>query len=265
MKAYDFIYDGRALSSYGFMICKFGSGGLETISNGSNIAFNTVSTLNGAKWEHTRSEYTDCITSTFQICKHPCMDGNAEVTLREQREIMRWLNRKEFHAFKLMDEEYTNILFEASFNVSKIEIDGKVYGFELEMITNRPYGYGEPIILNLKTVQSNTIHKIYSKCDEEGFVYPDEMEITINSDGDLDISNGLEQRTMRIANCTNGEVLKLSYPVIESSNAAHKIQNDFNWQFFRIATTFKDKLNEITVSLPCSIKIQYRPVIKVGV
>lgn len=265
MKIFDFEYDGISLRNMGYIVCNFGSKGLETISNGSQITFNKVSTFNGSKHKLVSTEYEDCLTATFQICKHPCeANGVEEITIEESRIIMRWLNRKDFHKFRLFNEGYINIYFEASFNVSKIELDGKIYGFELEMITNRPYAIHEPIMNTIKNTQENGTKTIYSKSDEEGYIYPD-MEITINSDGDLKIHNGLENRTMYIANCKAGEVIKIKYPMIESSLSSHKIQNDFNWQFFRIANSYRNKANELTISLPCTIKMVYSPIVKVGI
>lgn len=264
MKCYDFEYDGHLLSDKGFIICKFDSSGTDTISNGSYITFNTISTMKGAKHELTSSEYSDCLTATFQICKHPCIVGDGEITLQELREIMRWLNRKEFHKFKLLDLEHANIFFEASFNVSKIEFDGKIYGIELEMFTNKPYALQEPILITLKNIVSNGKKQIFSKSDEEGYIYPD-MEIIIEEDGDFEFFNSLENRTMRIANCKAGEIISVRYPMIKSSLSAHKIQNDFNWKFFRIANTFRTRVNDVTISLPCTIKMRYSPVVKIGI
>ena len=265
MKAYDFEYDGLRLSDKGFIICKFNSDSVETISNGSEITFNTVSTMNGMKHELTSSEYGECLTATFQICKNLCTSsGDEEISLEDMRDIMRWLNRKGFHKFKLRDIEYTGIYFEASFNVSKIEIGGKVYGFELELFTNRPFALYEPVLLTIRNDVANEVKNIFSKSDEEGYIYPD-MEITIDSDGDLEIYNSFENRTMRIANCKAGEVITLNYPIIQSSLPSHKIQNDFNWIFFRIASSFKNRVNKITISLPCTIKMKYLPIVKVGI
>lgn len=265
MKSYDFEYDSLRLSDKGFVICTFDGYGVETVSNGSVISFNTVPTLNGMKHELTSSTYEDCLTATLQICKNPCAAHDLEeISLEDMRDIMRWLNRKNFHKFKLLgDDEYLNIYFEASFNVSKIEINGVLYGFELEMFTNTPFGLHEPVIINIDSEESQT-HSIFSKSDEEGYIYPN-MEITMKSGGDLEIYNAMEDRTMIIKNCTSGEVINIDYPIITSSVSSHKIQNDFNWKFFRIATEFKNKHNEVTISLPCEIKMQYSPVVKVGV
>lgn len=264
MKSCDFEYDGYLLSDMGFVVCKFGSDGIETVTNGSSITFNTVSTMRGAKHELLSTEYAECLTAIFQICKHPCASDGEVVSVEEARNIMRWLNRKEYHKLKLLDYEYSDIYFEASFNVSKIESDGKIYGFELEMFTNRPYALHDPIPVMINATEKNSIGQVRSKSDEEGYIYP-EMEITIKQDGDFELYNAFEGRTMRIANCKTNEVIKVKYPMIESSLKTHRINNDFNWNFFRISSSFKNKLNELTISIPCSIKLEYSPIVKIGI
>lgn len=263
MKAYDFEYDGICLSDKGFMICHFDSNGIETISNGSKITFNTVPTMFGSKFEMTGTQYEEYITTTFQICKRACGPRHEVVSMEEVRDIMRWLNRKDFHKFKLMDVDYAGMYFESTFNVSKVEFNGRVYGFELEMITNRPYAVKDPVIISINNKTKNGVHTVFSKSDEEGYIYPD-MEIEIKEAGDLVIHNSLEDRAMRIRNCQVGEKITINYPMI-STNVDRKIQNDFEWVFFRIATTFKDRRNDITISLPCSVKIKYMPIVKVGI
>lgn len=257
------MYDNWKLSDFGFIICNFDSGKTETVSNGSNITFNTVSTLNNSKQELVSTKYSDYLTATFQICKNTCKSSKEDISINELRQIMKWLNRKEYHKFKLLDEEYINFYFEASFNVKRIELNGKIYGLELTMFTNRPYAIHEPLTIFVNNIEKNGIHKIYSKSDEEGFIHPN-IEITINADGDFELYSYLEDRTMRIANCKKGEVIKINHPIIESSLSLHKVQNDFNWIFFRIVNTFRIKENKIRISLPSTIKIEYSPVVQVG-
>lgn len=79
------------------------------------------------------------------------------------------------------------------------------------------------------------------------------------------MKNSFNNRVMRIANCKTGEVIKVSYPMISSSLDSHKIQNDFNWSFFRLENTFRDKKNKITLSLPCVVRITYSPIVKVTI
>lgn len=263
MKAIDFEYDGICLSDKGFMICYFDGKSMETVSNGSKITFNTVSTMYGSKFEMISSQYDEYLTTTFQICKRACGPRHEEISMEEVRDIMRWLNRKNFHKFKLMDTDYAGMYFEATFNVSKIEFNGNVYGFELEMVTNRPFAVKDPVIISIDNKVANGKYTIFSKSDEEGYVYPD-MEIKIKEAGTLTIHNSLEDRTMTIRNCQVDEVITINYPMI-STNKDRKIQNDFEWLFFRIATTFRDRRNDITISLPCSIRIKYSPIVKVGI
>lgn len=263
MKATDFEYDGINLSDKGFMICNFGSKGLETVSNGSQITFNTVSTLGGSKHNLTSTEYEDCLEATIQICKYSCVSDIEEISSVEFREMTKWLNREKFLKFKILDEDYIDLYFEASFNISRIEIDGKLYGLELEVVTNRPFALKEPKIINIKNTANNGKHSINDVSHKEGFIYP-YTEITITKSGNLEIYNALEKRKTSINNCVAGEVITMDYPVIQSSNSSHNIQNDFNWTFFRIANAYNNSRNDLTISIPCTMKIKYSPIVKVG-
>ena len=263
MKAFDFVYDGKNLSDFGFIICNFGDKGLDTVSDGCQISFDTVPVFGGAKHELTSIQYEDCLETTIQICKHSCNGGIQEITTTEHRSITKWLNRKKFLKFKPLSDEYIDLYFEASFNISRIELDGRLFGFELEVVTNRPYALKDPRIINIKNLIQDGKHSINDISHEEGYIYP-YVEIVINQDGNLNIHNAIENRDTYIANCVAGEVITMDYPVIQSSISSHNIQNDFNWNFFRVANTFENSRNDLTVSLPCSIKLEYSPIVKVG-
>ena len=267
MKAFDFEYAGKNLHEFGCVICHFGDKGLDTISNGSQISFNTVSTLGGSKHNLMSTEYEDCLETTIQICKSSCTGDVMEISSSEFRELTKWLSRKKFLKFKILDEDYIDLYFEASFNISRIEIDGRLYGLELEVITNRPFALKEPKIINIKNLIQDGKHSINDISYEEGYIYP-YTEITIGDIGDekkdLYIYNALEDRNTYIANCISGEVITMDYPIIQSSISSHNIQNDFNWTFFRVANTFDNSRNDLTISLPCTIKIKYSPIVKVG-
>lgn len=263
MKAIDFEYDGINLSDRGFTICNFGSKGLETVSNGSKITFNTVSVLGGSKRKKTSTEYEDCLETTIQICKYSCGKDVQEISSVEFREMTRWLGRKKFLKFKIFDEDYIDLYFEASFNISRIEIDGKLYGLELEVTTNRPFALKEPRTIVVKNIEKDGRHYIHDTSHEEGYIYP-YTEITVVEDGKLEIYNAIEDRKTVIENCVAGEVITMDYPIIQSSNSSHDIQNDFNWTFFRVANTFRKSRNDLTFSIPCIMKIKYSPIVKVG-
>lgn len=263
MKSFDFEYDGLNLSDLGYVICNFNSDDLKTVTSGSQISFNTILAHNGEKFELINSQYKECLSTTFQICKNLCDENNAEIPFKEYRDLMSWLNRKEFHKFKFLEGDYLDLFFNASFNVSRIELNGRLIGLELNMFTDSPLAYRESEIINIDNQEENSTKVLYNKSDEEGYIYP-HMEIKINKNGDFKIYNSLDDRTMLISNCTEGEIITLDYPVIQSSDLSHNIQNDFNWNFFRIVNTFKDKKNLLTISIPCEIKIKYNPLIKFG-
>lgn len=264
MKAFDFQYGERTLSSFGFVICRFDSGGMETI-NGATITFNTIPVLNGQKHELISTQYEDCLETTIQICKHSCPKGIEEITHIEHREIVRWLNRKKFLKLKFFDESHIDLYYEAAVtSINKIELDGKLIGLELNIITNRPFALKDEKTVVIKNLVKNGKHSVQNASDEEGYLYP-YTEITINESGNLNIYNAFEDRNVFIANCVAGEVITMDYPIIQSTVSSHNINNDFNWNFFRIARTYSYSRNDLTISIPCTIKIKYSPITKVGI
>ena len=158
MKALDFEYDGYLLSDFGFMICSFGDKGLETISNGSKISFNTTPIFNGSKSLLTQVSYDENIECNFAICKNPCVTASGDVepiTATEESQIMRWLNRKRFLKFRVLQDGYEDIYFNGSFNIDKYELDGNVYGFELTFTSDRPYAIYDSIMYNFTISTEN--------------------------------------------------------------------------------------------------------------
>lgn len=263
MRAYDFEFNNKRLSEFNMVICSFGEKGLETISNGATITFNTVSTLGGSHHKLTNTEYEDRLETTFQICKSSCVSDVMEISSTEFRELTRWLNKKSFKKFKLLDDDHIDLYYEAGINISRIEINGKIYGLELEVVTNRPFALKEPKTIIIRNTEADGTYSINDMSYEEGYIYP-EMEITVNQDGDLKIYNAIEDRWTNILGCSEGEVITMDYPIIQSSDSSHDIQNLFNWKFFRIANTYESSRNDLTISIPCTIKLKYSPIVKVG-
>ena len=263
MRAYDFEYNNRRLSDFGMVICSFDSKGLETVSNGSLITFNTVPTLGGSKHELVSTTYEDCLETTIQVCKFSCRGDVEEISSSEFRELTKWLGRKKFLKFKVLSKDYMDLYFEAVFNISRIELGDKLYGLELEIKTNRPFALKEPKTFTIKNTTLNGEHSINDISYEEGYIYP-YTEITITEAGDLNIHNAIEDRNTYIRNCIAGEIITMDYPIISSSVSSHDIQNDFNWNFFRVANTYENSRNDLTVSIPCTIKVKYSPIVKVG-
>lgn len=266
MYANDFEYNGRYLSDYNFVICNFDSGGFKTVSGGSNITFNKVPRRQGKIYGLSGTQYNECIEATFQICKNPCVYNDASIGNEMYRDIMRWLNRREFLPFKPFNsgsDGSEEIWFNASFNINKLIMDGKIYGLELTMTTDKPFGYGKLISKLLRFTAAEQIKVFTDTSDEIGTAYPD-MKIVCKANGDLSIKNLTYPCTTAICNCKAGEIITISgdTKIISTSLNSHDISDDFNYEFFRIENGFTQRDNKIKVSMPCEITLSYYPVIK---
>lgn len=269
MYATDFEYDGQTLSSYGFIICDFDfSSGAVEVNAGSVITFNKVPMQKGKLHSLTSTQYDECITTTFDICKDPDAFELEDrlIDNEEYRNITRWLNRREFLKFCVLDyNEIDNNLcyFNASFNVSKIKINENLYGIRLKMETDKPFAYGaeRTHIFNFSGSNLSTIFS--DDANEIGISYPI-LTITCSQSGDLSITNKDEGCTTTIKNCSENEVITLdgAAQVITTNLPGHDITDDFNYEFFRVANYYRHRNNTISVSAPCKIVMKYAPIIK---
>ena len=210
--------------------------------------------------------YDTTITAEFDICKNPCNGyENFYVTADEEREIMRWLNRREMLPFRLLSEDYENIIFNGSFNVEKVESGGHIFGFHLKFTSDRPFGYLENHF-KFKIGAANGKKTIYDDSDEIGISYP-RITLILDDSGDLIITNSFDGRQTKVANCVSGEVITFDNMWLTSSDSAHNktIMNDFNFMFPQICNSYSDRKNTYTFSLPCSVEFYYEATRKVGV
>lgn len=265
MYAIDFEYDGRRLSSYGFIIGSFnGASGIETVETGFKMTFNKVKRDHGRRYGLTSVQYEECLTGTIQICKNP-ESGEPYITYDEYRDLVRWLSRREFLKFRLIDPcagERRVCWYNASFNIKKVLMSDKLCGLELEMETDSPFGYGDTVTGTFE-LDAGESAVVTDTSDEIGYIRPD-LVITCADSGDLTISNALTGSTMTIKNCEDGEVIHVygDTMILESSVDTHKLYDDFNYDFLTIGNTFRDRTNEITASMACEIELSYAPIIK---
>lgn len=269
MYATDFLYDKHCLSDFGMMICNFDDSGTGTISAGSQLTFNLVKSLGQNKWNNYSSSYSEYLTSNpFQICKKPCnvsSQKEMELTAHDISEISRWLNRKQFCKFKILQDDYIDIYFEGSFNINQINIGGVCCRLELTLTTNRPYGFLEPVTYSIVTSKDTESVSFYDQSDEIGYIYPD-MTIKCLKSGNLKITNSIEDRYFYLGNVQSGEVITLhgAEQIIESNYSSHSIYDDFNFKFLRIVNTYENKNNILTFSIPVECTLTYSPIKKVG-
>lgn len=269
MYAIDFNYDGLSLSDFGFIICDFSpSDGANILDDGTLLQFSKVSYHSGKRWGLTDTKYESCIQTTFDVCKNPDTINPDEmrITDDEYRDIVRWLNRREFKRLYFIYDDTENKDFRyynASFNISKIKIAEVLYGIRLTMETDKPFAYGSEIKNNWAVTNSSTRFKLTDLSDEIGYTYPT-LKITCNQAGNLSIYNDRDSRAVVINNCSAGEVIIINGEIqtISSSLNAHKISNDFNYEFPKIINTMDNRDNYYRFSLPCSVEISYLPIVK---
>ena len=270
MYAIDFEYDNQYVSDYGFIVCNFNaSSGANTVDAGSKITFNKIAKRNGKENSLIEMKYGECLQCQFDICKNPDIYDykDRKITTDEFRDLMRWLNRPEFHRFQIIDdsEKFREpCYFNASFNIEKIFVADELYGLRLTMETDKPFGYGETQTVTKDIIQSDSKFKIYDISDEIGETYVD-VGIVCKSDSDISITNeDIADNTMTITNCKNGELIHIdgSNLIITSSDNKHDICSDFNYEFLKIRNTYNTRLNNIAVNTPCKITIEYIPIIK---
>lgn len=274
MLATDFVYDDIKLSDKGYTICDFDDkSGVQIVNVGSKITFNKIKRDSGRIYTLASATYDECVTTTFDICKNDCLyDSNEmEITTQQFRELMQWLNRREFLPFRIVDEGQTVCWYDASFNVEKIIVGGRVYGARLTMETDRPFGYDD-IVSNTYTLSNaNQRIRVINTSNEIGYLYPI-VQIKCLASGNLQIKNESEQCTTLIKNCSNAEIITLNGATqtietdTENGHTKSKIHNDFNWEFPRLGIKMQRgqviRDNYIKASIPCSLTIEFRPIVK---
>lgn len=274
MFATDFIYDNIQLSSKGYIVCDFDSpSGVNVIDIGSNISFNKIKRDSGRVFSLASATYEECVTATFDICKddEKFDRSNMGLSTEEFREIVQWLNRREFLPFRIIDKNETVCWYNASFNVDKIVIGNKICGARLTMETDRPFGYGDKVTKKYVLNSPNPGVGVINTSNEIGYLYPIVI-IKCLVDGDLTITNRLEECATVIKKCSSAEVITLNgeTQTIETSkennHTKNKIHNDFNWEFPRLGIKMSRgqviRNNLIATSMPCEMTIEFRPIVK---
>lgn len=266
----DFYYDNQYLSDYGFIIGYLTSSNKgKSVTEGVKLTFNKIVKNDGKNQSLASAKYDTCYTTSFEIFKNPKIHRGKEmvITSDEFRDIMRWLNRREYLPFffipKSGDEAEKH--YNASFNVQKIYVGKNLIGISLTMETDSPVGYGQTQTYRYTVTDQKKEFLLTDISDEIGCICPD-LKITIERAGDLTISNTTFNTTTEIKNCKVDEVITIKgdTQIIQTDSDEHRqtLRNDFNYEFLKIGNTIKSRQNRITFSLPCKVELSYTPTIK---
>lgn len=266
----DFLFDGKELSSFGYMLCTFDSVNLETMPV-SELTYHTIKAPLSNTTRKTSTSYDSNLSKTLTICKSTCNSNNIpSITADDLSELSNWLCRKEYKWFRLISDDTDGMdetCYEAQINLQKIMLGDRCIGVELMVQTNRPYGVTPEIIIKSELNQEtgNTMDiSVYS--DEEGYIYPN-MTISLHETGTLEITNHFDGTATRIQDCTEGEIIHIYGDIlqIESDAESHDIPNCFNYQFPRLCSTFEPSVNTFSFNLNCEVELKYRGIRKAGI
>ncbi|MDE6312805.1 MAG: hypothetical protein K2M46_04185 [Lachnospiraceae bacterium] len=268
----DFEYAEEKLSDYGMIVCNFNNSGMETVSSGADITFQQIKPGKSSKFHLYSSTYDSCYSATFQICRNPCStasDGDMYLSPELVSALQRWLCRRNgYNRFKIYQNGLEHIYWNAAFNSKQIVLNGQIIGLELTMTTNAPYAYMDEVSARYECL-AGTSFDFYDTSDEEGYIRPD-VKIQMLSSGVFRLENSMDNKIMKISNCTIGEIITIDgqNQIITSSVPSHNISGDFNYFFPKIWNHYEkggtNNLNIFTPSLDCNITITYSPIRKVG-
>lgn len=258
-----FIYDGIISSDFGLIISSFNPPKLEENSSGSTIKLNASKVPLSNVWKNYNSEYDRYIEFDVEVSKSNFSGFDVD----EISTLNRWLIRKDdYRWFQFYCMEFGEVFLNATaIQCEQLTICEKIYGLRYKFVTNSPFAYTGEQIFSLKMTGSRQEFIIYDNSDEIGFIYP-ALEIQVLEDGDLEITNLLDNRTCGIKGCTAGEVIQIDqHKGVKTNNISHSIFLTFNWIYPRIFNTFQNRENKFMIKTKCDLTMKWRAIRKVGV
>lgn len=273
----DFEYANKRLSDFGCVLCSFDGGSNEDVDIGCDVTFNTVKNNYSSIHSKTSSSYDNVYTTSFDIMKNPCIyNEDMYFTEYEARAITKWLNRREYHKFKLYNPDFDvlDFYYYGNFDIKQKMMSGKIIGFSLTFTANAPYAFGEKIVIKHMMLNTSDSFSIYGESDEYGVIYPKVEIKCLESFSGNKIKNKLRLKNkttgtyIELKNCNMGEVITLDgeYKLSFTNDDTHKtFPNDFNYEFLDILVDEYGVENEYSSTHPCEITISYSPVRKIGV
>lgn len=271
----DFEYANHRLSDFDCIMCNINTdSGLREVNIGCDITFNTVKNNQSSLHKVTSSIYENVYTTTFEIMKNVCGKSQDEIymTSIEARRLIKWLNRREYHQFKIYSDDYEtmSLVYFGSFNAQQIMLGDKILGLSLTFTSNSPYALGDKKKIAFNISEENEKVYLYGDSDEYGVMYPITKILFKQACDEFTIINHTTSTAVYLRNCLEGEMITLDgeHKIILTDSDIHRqtIYNDFNYEYLNILIDESDfNENEYEVSNPCLITIEYYPVRKVGV
>lgn len=263
----DFVYDGIRLSDLGYAIVSFDGARDDEVDTDSQLSFNHVSFFRGKKQPFITSVYEEPLEFELYIAKNLCgysqdmKASNYNISVRDMAFLKRWLSRTTPHKLTAVNDEYNGIYWNGSFNIEEYVLgDGRI-GAHLTFECDAPYGYKEEVTIR-GSLNADESYEYNCMSDEIGWIYPT-IKIDIQQDGDLNITNAADNRTVEIKGCVTGETITIDNNMqIRTNVQSHKIADDFNYVFYRVINSFDSVENSIQSNIPIDFTIKYTPYAK---
>lgn len=276
----DFIFDGKALSDYGYILIFTEESERIPVSV---MTFDTIKSIRSDELHRVGYNYESPYTATFMILKNECVHDDLFLSTDDISELTKWLCRKQYKWFRFVDEDDNDeIWYKVYFQVNKEFAGDKCIGLTLTLTASTPYGYTREFENHYGTEVASTggSFTVNINSDEEGYIYPDAI-VTIGNipqRGTLRLSNKAESRATLLSNCVSGEVITFiggDTQQISSTNT-HDFIREFNYQFPRFINTYDSHTNDFNIyvsggtypdewiTYSCTVTFKYRGIRKVG-
>ena len=257
----DFSFRGETLSSHGYVLCEFsGQASASPVTTDSQRSFSQMSMFGGKRAPILFYTYDTSLIIRIEICKKS--DTDMIITPSEAAVMKRWLEAPYQEELRFSDSDLAGYFWKGTFVVEELRSYGECVGLGLTFTADAPFGYKDKVIIT-GTVEDGGSVTILDSSDEEGYIVPD-ISLTLESSGDLRITNSFDGRTTIVTGCSAGESITMTGLLqILSSNDSRNVGDSFNYKFVRISNNYSDNNNTLTFNLACSYSISYEPIGKV--
>lgn len=256
-KVLDFTYDGKSSTDIGLKLVKFDGSGIATDSVAVPLEIEDTKIKRIDKPFFFGVEATPKLSFKIQLAYLPDNGKSSTenyLTPQTFGAITRWLTRREYKEFKIIDCDYTNVIYKCMFqNPKKIEIGNYPIGIELDVICDRPYGYYSQTIS--KTVNGTTTFNYQNVGFLDVPIYPI-LEITMGATGGTALiqNNTDSNKQTTFTGLSANEVVNVDMQkqIIVSSTGLNRNSN-FNFNWFRVMPQY---YNSITLTGIFTVKFK---------
>lgn len=260
----DFIFDGMALSDFGYVLFFDDSSDSTTVSN---MSFESIKAARSDAHQRVSYTYESNYECSFIIMKNPCVYECEEqfLTNDDVSEMVRWLSCKEYKWFRLIDDKDNDeIWYRVQIQIDKEYAGDNAYGLKLKVLTDSPYGYTKEQKRSDTLLNGDSL-EVMVISDEHTKIYPD-VTITMRANGKLYLSNINSGVGTTLENCVQGEVITIkggNTCQISSTND-HNWETDFNYRFPYFDVKGTQSVEFRNNGVECKVEMIYRGIRKVG-